>query len=163
MATQHIQRTATLVGRPDAVANVLVTARNDGRLVQFSQPAYLPDGRVRVDLVTWEALPARRSNLRRTVDTARRITGRPGRRPVRRPARRAVKRIYARARPWFTVAALAAGLAALGGLAWVVYLAYLWVVAHLAIIIGTAVLALIVAGLAGSAGNRGHWHHGRGC
>jgi hypothetical protein len=158
MTADTYVRRATLVGRPNEVANVLVTARDHGRLVRFSEPTYLADGRVRVDLVTREPVPARRSVLHRTLGTARRTVSRPYARPAESP----VKPVYARARTWYTAAAVTAAVAVLGGLAYVLWLAYVWLVAHFAIIVGCAVLALIVAGLSTNA-SRGHWHHGRGC
>lgn len=147
-------RTATLVGQPDHVANVLITARDHGRLVRYSRPAWLPDGRVRVELVTREAVPAPRSRLHRLQSGARRTARRTA-----RPVQRVTRRLPAGRRTWWTVAACTAAVAVVAGVLYLVRLAYLWVAAHFSVIVGLILLALIAAGLFSSAGSK----RDRGC
>jgi hypothetical protein len=105
-----------LTGPADQLANVLRAADARGHLVRYGRPRKLPNGRYAIDVTLLE--------------------------PVRQPRwfRRIRWRLVGR------VAAIVAGLAALGGLGWGVWLLIQWVTAHLTAVIVSGVIVLILAG-----------------
>jgi len=143
---QHVRH--RLVGVPSQVMAVLRNAERRGALVQVSDPRPLTGERVEVSMVLRE---------RRAVDVP---TWTPPR--VKRSRARVLRLAapwYRQVHIWLKGAAVALALAALVGLAYSAYLAVLWVMAHLAVIIGTALLLMVVGGLvAGKAARSGGLH-----
>ncbi len=146
-----------LVGEPAHVRNTLQNARDRGALVSVSEPTLLPDYRVAVDMVVLERVP---------VHAQRR---RPG--PIQRAERaeravpaathaQAAESWYRRPRVWLTGGAITLVLAALGGLAYLVYLAALWVMDNLALVIISTLLGLIAIGAMLSRSGGGSGGHG---
>ncbi len=133
MSTALVE-THDVIGEPEHIRAALASAEQSGRLISvFGTPSVLPDGRVhvRVELLT--------------AEPARHVRYAPRTRPVRRrpdPLRTAV-------------VALAAALVVtiVVGIVWMVVV---WVLAHLAALIGGAVLLGLVLWALTRSGSGGH-------
>lgn len=115
-ANRRVQR--TIIGSPLELQNALETADRQGRLVAVTPPRPYAPGRFAVTAVL--------------VETAPPTPVAPAERPAQRrpPARR----------PWTVAATLAAVLAALMMLGAVLAVALEWVLTHLGVLLGAAVV-----------------------
>jgi hypothetical protein len=129
----------TVVGTPAEVHNVLVNATTRGRLVSASSVQRVGRDTVRVELVLMEPASIAR--------------------PVARPAVRSVRRRSVSRRYKMAAGAVVAALGVLIAVGVLLAVLVHWMMAHLALILGSAlILAALALGLAGRASRSGAGH-----